>query len=445
MAGVLSEDEIRAAIAAATGADDADAAWTHCAPLCASLETDRDAAHALLHLIGKGVIDTEHAADVAQQVLDAHGADTIMLAAVGNVLAGCRDIDDLNAPAPGAPVFSNAVNALIDATAAARGRDDEAELLDSLAGAARLAGRRWDGTAEAAHRRLLALTPDDPFAHYNYGLFLKTRGRFAEGLEANRRALELFSEPNDAAQWNFGICATGAGAAEDALEMWLQIGQKIRMGRFGLPDGSYPQCKVGLVERPLARRPAEQDDPGAEEAIWVERLSPCHGIIRSVLYQELGADYGDVVLFDGAPITYHRYGDEQVPVFPQIATLRRSGYRFYDFAGTQRESGRIANLSEGLEQDAIVYSHTENFVTLCGRCWKDPDADHQRHEKEEHRVVTGRIAAPPDYDPSKLLADLDAAATDCRVFAPALCAAAGDAKRADFEQRKLDTLRAGGD
>ena len=74
-----------------------------------------------------------------------------------------------------------------------------------------------------------------------------------------------------------------------------------------------------------------------EETIWIERPSPCHGIVRSVLFQaEPGVDFGDMVLFDGAPITYHRYGDKQVPVFPHLATLHSWNHRFYDFAATQQ-------------------------------------------------------------------------------------------------------------
>lgn len=440
---MLSDEVIEAAYAAATGADNADRAWELCAPLLATLDSDPEAAWSMLRVVRARVLDADRAAEVAGDILARYGDDNRFLSAIGSALEGCRDIDDLNAPAPEAPIFAGLPGRLLRAAAAAKGATEEADLLSALATAARLAGRRWDSAAEDAHRRLLELQPNDRYEHYNYGLFLKTRGRFAEGLEANRRALELSAEPSEAAQWNFGICATGAGAAEDALDMWLQIGQKIRMGRFGLPDGSYPQCKVRLAERPLAERPAAQDDPGQEETIWVERLSPCHGIIRSVLYEDLGVDYGDVVLFDGAPITYHRYGDEQIPVHPQLATLRRSGYRFFDFAGTQRQAGQVADSSRGLDRDAIVYSHTENVVTLCGSCWRDPDNDHERHEKEEHHVVTGRIAAPPDYEPAKLLADLDAAATECRIFAPGLCLAAGDPDRAAFERRKFEMLRAG--
>ena len=94
-----------------------------------------------------------------------------------------------------------------------------------------------------------------------------------------------------------------------------------------------------LAERPLAERSADRDDPGAEETIWIERLSPCHGIVRSVLYRNLGVDFGDVILMDGAPITYHSYGEARVAVFPHLATLVRQHYQIFDFAGRKTRRG----------------------------------------------------------------------------------------------------------
>jgi hypothetical protein len=221
--------------------------------------------------------------------------------------------------------------------------------------------------------------------------------------------------------------------------------QKIEIGRFDLPDGSYPQCKVRLAERPLAERTKHSDDPGLEETIWIQRLSPCHGIVRSVLFQNLAVNFGDVVLFDGAPITYHKYGDDEIPVFPHLATLVRRNYLFFDFAGTQDDAGRIADASDELDEDAIVYSQSENYRTLCASCWRDPDLDHKHHSGEEKHVVRGRIAAPPHTDPAQLLHRLDAALADrapCRLYSPALCTAAGLDKRAAMERRRFDMLTA---
>ncbi len=262
-------------------------------------------------------------------------------------------------------------------------------------------------------------------------------------MQANQKAASLVEEPVDAYEWNMGICATGAGEAEVALEVWQRMKQKIAMGRFNLPEGGYPQCKVRLAERPLAERTAETDDPGLEETIWIERLSPCHGIIRSVLYQDLGVDYGDVVLIDGAPITYHTYGDQEYPVFPHLATLVRQNFRFFDFAGTQNESGRLADASRDLSEDAVVYSHSENFQILCASCWRDPNVDHEQHEEEEKHVVTGRIAIPRNVEPAELLTQLDAAIRNrepCQIYSPDLCEAAGLSDRAAIEKRRFDML-----
>ncbi len=225
--------------------------------------------------------------------------------------------------------------------------------------------RQRDDVAEKSYKRLIELDPGHSGYHYGLGLFCKTRGRFREGLVANQKAASLEKEPRDAYEWNCGICATGARAGVVALEIWKRMGQKIEMGRFDLPEGGYPQCKVRLAQRPLAERTADTDDPGLEETIWIERLSPCHGIVRSVLFQDLGVDYGDVVLIDGAPITYHMYGETSIPIFPHLATLVRNNYQFYDFAGTQDTAGKLEACSEDLERDAIVYSHSESFQFLC--------------------------------------------------------------------------------
>jgi hypothetical protein len=179
------------------------------------------------------------------------------------------------------------------------------------------------------------------------------------------------------------------------------------------------------------------------ETIWIERLSPCHGVIRSVLYQDLGVDYGDVILFDGAPITYHTYGEKKVPVFPHLATLIRQNYQFFDFAGTQEEADQLASTSGDLGREMIVYSHSESYRVLCANCWRNPDLDHEEHERIEKHVVVGRIAAPPHADPAELLDHIDQAVAKrgrCQLYAPDLCVAAGAVERARVDRRRYDLL-----
>jgi tetratricopeptide (TPR) repeat protein len=446
---ILSDDEIKsledAIVEAARNGHD-EAAEPNLQRLRSAQHHQRAAAMALLRIIEEGCITREDAADVVSEIAWSHPEDTGVMSLAGECLEAARDIDDLNAPPPDDGVFTTIVDRLAAMAEEHQGSAEEDDILRGLATGARMMARQRDAIAEKSYRRLVEINPEKSAYHYNLGLFLKTRGRFREGMEANRTAADLTDETVEAYEWNLGICATGAGEGAAALDVWKRMEQIIEMGRFGLPDGGYPQCKVKLAERPLAERSADQDDPGLEETIWIERLSPCHGIVRSVLYQDLGVDYGDVVLFDGAPITYHTYGEDQIPVFPHLATLVRQGYQYYDFAGTQEEARQLADASTDLERDAIVYSHTENYREICSSCWRDPDIDHERHDVMEKHVVTGRIAAPGDIHPRDLLDQIDRARAKrepCRIYAPGLARAAGDERRASVEQRRFDMLRGG--
>ena len=275
------------------------------APLRKRLRHQRECANSLLRLVASRRIPLEESVDIATEIFEAYSPDLVMVSRIGESLDGARDIDDLNLAAPVEPLFQAVVDKLGEFAQSKLSPEDEVRVLEGLSTAARMMARQHDDLARSAHKRLVEVEPENSSRHYNYGLLLKTRGFFEEGMDANERARSLTDEPVESYEWNFGICATGAGEGEAALEVWIKMGQKIEMGRFGLPEGRYPQCKVRLAERPLAEREKEIDDPGLEETIWIQRLSPCHGIVRSVLYQDLGVDYGDVVLIDGAPMTYH--------------------------------------------------------------------------------------------------------------------------------------------
>ncbi|MEM9402785.1 MAG: prenyltransferase [Pseudomonadota bacterium] len=412
-------------------------------PLRRAARRQREAAVSLIAVVNRQSLPPADALECVKPLREWYPDDLSLLAALGEAAESLVDLNFLNAAAPTDPFLYTLVDDLACAANDAVGTADESDLLAGTATAARMLGRQRDDVAADAYQRLVKLNPQGAANHYNLGLFYKTRGRFEEGVRANQSARALSATPVESYEWNLGICATGAGNGPLALEVWERMQQKIAMGRFELPEGGYPQCKVRLAQRPLAERSTDDDNPGHEETIWIERLSPCHGVVRSVLYADLGVDFGDVVLIDGAPITYHRYGDSEVPVFPHLATLVHSGYRFYDFAGTQETTMQVEDASEDLQGDSVIYSHTERLETICASCWRDPDLEHEHDEVSEENVVTGRIAAPPSIEPADLLAQIDAAMekrTPCRLFAPALCRAAGQEERARFEQRRFDVL-----
>jgi len=443
LAGVLSANKIErieSSVLADLEAEKLDAAQKGIQSLLRAQPRSRDAALALIRIVDAGPLPIERGLAVFEAVFGAHASDPELLVAMGNTASSVRDIDDLNAAPPASPLYSELADALDTHVQEATDTEMEEALLFALANTTRMMARQRDEVCARAYRRLTELAPDTGYHHYNLGLYCKTRGLFHEGLRANQAAARLADEPSDALDWNLGICATGAGEGAVALALWKRRGQKMELGRFGLPDGGYPHCKVKLAQRPLAERDSTQDDPGLEETIWVERLSPCHGIVRSALYQRLGVDYGDVVLFDGAPITYHTSGEKKIPVFPHLATLVRPGYHLYDFAGTQESPRQLADASTALADDAVIYSHTEQFVQLCEACWRSEATDHANHTKTAAHVVVGRIAAPPHIEPAELLRQLDAAMAErapCRIYVPELCEAAGMSERAEVERRRF--------
>ncbi|MEP3476995.1 MAG: prenyltransferase [Hyphomicrobiales bacterium] len=439
----LTNEKIKEIQDAAIEVSDCHEAWTILNPLIEAQDSNDVAAEALIDVISKAHLTIEQSLDLLSNIYDAHKDTDNMVILLGGAMEAGRDLDYLNDAPPEHPLFSEIIKRLSEMAMTTQDREKEALIIEGLSCTVRLMGRQYDSLAEKSYTRLVELLPVTPWAHYNQGLFFKTRGRFAEGVEANLKALEIADEPSDSYQWNLGICATGAGQGEVALKIWKDIGQNIEMGRFDLPEGGYPSCKVRLAERPLSERDADNDDPGLEETIWVERLSPCHGIIRSVLYEDLGVDYGDVILFDGAPITYHKYGDTQIAVFPHLATIKKNNYQLFDFAGTQASGGELDDIIGQLEKDAVIYSHTENFSVLCSTCWRNEEIDHEHKEREEKFVVTGRIAIPLDIKPETILENIDNAlegTPENRVFSPDLCRAAGFEDRARIEERRYNLL-----
>ena len=395
-----------------------------------------------------GTLDPERGLAMARALFESHADDAWIASELGSAFEVLHDIDFLNAAPPDDPFFTAVARHLEELAARTSDPKESGWIASGLATAARILGRSWDAVAERAYRRGVELTPDRWQAHYDLGLFFKNRGRFAEGQAANQRALELGGGVDHGVLWNLGICATGARDTATALRAWRQIDLEIAEGRFGLPEGEFHMVKVRLAQHPLAERDAavDPDGPGHEESIWIERLSPCHGIIRSALYyDDIGVDYGDVILFDGAPITHHLVGDDRVPVFPHLATLERPGYRIYPFAGTQQQQHQIAALSTELPDDSVLYVMTEQVTRMCRSCYMGEDHDHGHQERDDRHIVKGKLCAPPDVAPADLLARIDdglGKAPGVRLFIPDLADEAGHPDRAAVERRRIAMMDA---
>lgn len=434
------------------------------AELLATQAQDPEQASLLLDLLQNAAIRHDAAPILLEAILDAHGDKDQLLARLGHCIEAAINVDALNDAAPQDAVFERLVEALRQRVeprlASAFGRlrnafrrppvgpgtqEDRARMNCALASASWRCGRAHDKLAERAMRRVTQLRPEDSAAWFDMGLFFKTRGRFAESVRMNQRARALAGD-DEPTLWNLGISATGAGQGAVAQEAWRALGMELELEALGLPQGKFGMVKVRLAEFPLAARGPDRDasGPGREESAWVERLSPCHGIVRSVLFDDFGVDYGDVVLWDGAPITHHQVGDSQVPVFPHLVTLESRAYDFFEFAGIQSEAGEIADLSRALPADGVVYSHTEQVRLMCAECWQAGRDLHNHGEEDRHGVVTGLVAIPHDLAPlHEVYARLQEALRESphlEFVCPVLTNAAGDAVRAKHEEVRMKAL-----
>ena len=434
------EDILRSVMPAAEDGR-ADEAWAALSPLVEASTSHVDAAWGLGLALAYPTFAVETRLPLAVDLLDRWPTATPVLVALAEAAETLRPHNYLNDPPPEDPFFHRLVEALQKRVAQATGAPKEARLHEGLATVARVLGRRWDDVAEKGHQQAIALRPKRWRGHYNYALFLKTRGRFEDGLAANRKAAALAEAPVDSIEWNLAICATGAGDGATAHEVWARMGNILERQDNGLPEGGYRSVQVRLAEHPLAERSSDDDHPGREETIWVERLSPCHGRIRSALYYDIGVDYGDLVLFDGAPILHRRWDDRMVPVFPHLVTLKRGGWRIFRFVGTQAHGGQIDALAEMLPDDAVLYVHTEH-VQAVGRDFEEPADDHAPRA-DERTVVRGKLCLSPDLDPLAVLQQLDettARSNALRVLAPDLHESMGNTERAAAERRQSERL-----
>jgi hypothetical protein len=157
---VLSSDEIEAlardAIAEAQ-AGRKQAAWHKVQPLRNAQLRQPEAAIALLGIVYEQALQREAAIDVLSEVAQSHDQDFRILSALDQCLESVRDIDDLNAPPSGNPVFHTVVEKLDVFAKIYEGLPEQEPMLRGLATSARMLARQHDAIAEDSHRKLTEL------------------------------------------------------------------------------------------------------------------------------------------------------------------------------------------------------------------------------------------------------------------------------------------------
>ncbi|MET0282953.1 MAG: hypothetical protein ABW352_00725, partial [Polyangiales bacterium] len=152
------------------------------------------------------------------------------------------------------------------------------------------------------------------------------------------------------------------GEGKLALEAWEKIGIQGELSPGGMPyvpNMPPMQIRVATVGEETGQNDPLPAKTVTLEVLWVQPLSPCHGVIQSPTARRASVDYGDVVLWDGAPVRLNRItspeGTRDVPVFPLLWILRPGDERRLRFVGMEKEAGAIEKLELGEDVELVVY------------------------------------------------------------------------------------------
>jgi len=241
----------------------------------------------------------------------------------------------------------------------------------NMADGLRMMGPEYDADALAAYQ--LALTIDDSRGAwwFHLGLLHKWRGRFREGLTANQKAFARLGTQLASARapegalvsarapegalrpvlWNLAICATALGEGKLALEAWQKLGIPCELAQSGMPQvQGMPamQVRVATMGEDIGQNDPLPAKAVTFEVLWVAPLSPCHGVIQTPTARKASVDYGDVVLWDGAPARLNDVDGQKVPVFPLLWILRPGDERRLRFVGMQKEGDLLQSVGDSL-------------------------------------------------------------------------------------------------
>lgn len=295
-----------------------------------------------------------------------------------------------------------------------------------------------DEAAQEAFAKAISLSPDNATFMFDLGLLHKWRGRWEQALEANFKAKDGLDDPRGAL-WNVCVCATALGKGEVAADAWRELGLPADVaassGMPYVPDVPLAQVRVPARGAGIGADWAVPDDAASFEVVWVAPLSPCHGVVQSATFREAVVDYGDLILWDGAPVTVADFEGRPVPCFPLLEILRRGDEHRLRFAAHVSHEAALTEFTDRLPEGVSLQRHVERAE------WVAPDGSRGLIEAPKNKpegLVYGKLLAPADADLTALKDIMEAARKELEHFAiavPELYEALGDTRRAGQEHQ----------
>lgn len=138
------------------------------------------------------------------------------------------------------------------------------------------------------------------------GHLYKYRREWKPALYYNKRAVTL-EVSNRQAWWDVGLAATAIGKLKQARRVWEKFGWNAQK------------------QQPLKPVSVRLQFQNQFEVLWVQRVSPCLGYIRSIPQPASGRRYGDLVLIDNVVRGYHSSGMYRLPIYDELG-LKKCGH-----------------------------------------------------------------------------------------------------------------------
>lgn len=302
------------------------------------------------------------------------------------------------------------------------------------ANALRLCGPGTDAQALQAYDRALCLDPENGWWWYDLGLLHKWRGRFSQGYDANLKARARVGDEKPIL-WNLAICATALGDGNVAAGVWKHLGMPASLdAKSGMPfvDG-LPPMLIRVLSRSTGYGGSSMPERAAGfELVWVAPLSPCHGVVQTPTFRDAPIDFGDLVLWDGAPVASRADGQ---PVFALLEILRRGDEHRFPFIGLSNKASPLERLRTALPPEARLFLQQEHIELSCPHCANGSRVDD--HEHPAAGPLRGKLVAPSSISLEAIAQSLDGAQRDhgLVVAMPALYEALGQTKRAGQAQQ----------
>ncbi len=417
-------------------------AWQEMAPLEPRIDADPAAAAAWLDLLRFQPARPTLVAEV-KRILGAFGEDAALVTRACDALIRSAELTPADEPQPkdgpaelAAAAAERCLSALDDREGHAlpprhpEQRELRAYLLVGRGNALRLT-RAYDA-AQAALEAALAEQPERGAWWFNLGLLHKARHDFPAALAAYRRAQAALGDER-ALLWNVAICAVATGDGTLAVETLRKLGHDAQLGSNDMPrvEGLPPlQVRAATLGSGLGSASSIEDRAVSLELLWVTPLSPLHGVVSSASYRDASIDYGDVVLWEPAPVSVGQHEGKPVPRFPLLSVLRKGDERRFRFVALQQAPGQVAAFGDQLPDGALMFIHRETIEMLCPRCASGEHMRKHRHEAaEEHRLVYGKIVLPGAADLAAFRAAFEGqlrAHPGVQIVMPGLLEAIGD-------------------